>query len=115
MGIIWENSFLVFLILTVFIAGGAAFMTGRAMAAKWRSPLQPIFFMVLLGLADRFFHFALFEGSLLSIQFYVVDTLVLIAIALISYRLTRVTQMVSQYPWLYARNGPFAWTEKSVS
>lgn len=115
MGILWENSFLVFLILTVFIAGGAAVMAGRTLAQKWRSPLHPVFYMVLLGFADRFFHFALFEGSLLSIQFYLVDTLVLIAITLISYRLTFVRQMISQYPWLYVRSGPFAWAEKPGS
>ena len=112
MGILWENSFWVFFILTGVIAGGAAYMTGRALAAKWRSPLQPIFAMLLLGAADRFFHFALFEGSLLSVQYYLVDTLVLIAIALTGYRLTLAGQMVSQYPWLYVRSGPFAWREK---
>ena len=112
MGILWENSFGVFFALTVCIAGGAAFMSGRSLAAKWRSPIQPVLYMLLLGLADRFFHFGLFEGTLLSLQFYIVDTLVLIGIALIGYRLTRVRQMVTQYPWLYAPAGPFAWKEK---
>ncbi|MCG8492142.1 MAG: hypothetical protein MI743_11050 [Sneathiellales bacterium] len=112
MGILWENSFGVFFALTVVIAGGAAFMTGRSLAAKWRSPIQPVLAMLLLGAADRFFHFALFEGSLLSVQYYIVDTTVLILIALLGYRLMRVNQMVQQYPWLYARSGPFAWRDK---
>ncbi|MBL4907061.1 MAG: hypothetical protein JKX94_06380 [Sneathiella sp.] len=60
----------------------------------------------------RFFHFALFEGTLLSLQYYIVDTLVLMGIALVGHRLMMVGQMVTQYPWLYARNGPFAWREK---
>jgi hypothetical protein len=112
MGILWENSAAAFLIFTVLIAGGAAYMSGKALADQWRSIWHPIRYMLLLGLADRFFHFALFEGSLLSLHYYLVDTAVLIAIALVSYRLKRVQQMVSQYPWLYVRNGPFAWTEK---
>ncbi len=112
MGILWENSFWVFFFLTVLIGGGAAFMAGRAMAQKWRSPLQPTLYMLFLGAAVRFFHFALFEGSLLSVQYLVVDTLVLIGISLIGYRLMKVKLMVSQYPWLYARSGPFAWRDK---
>ncbi len=112
MGILWENSFWVFFFLTVIIAGGAAYMTGRALAGSWRSPVQPVLAMLLLGLADRFFHFSLFEGSLLSVQYYLVDTAVLILISLVAYRLTRVGQMVAQYPWLYVRSGPFAWREK---
>lgn len=113
MGLIWENSFTVFFFLTVLIGGGAAYMTGRSLAEKWRSIKQPIFFMFILGAAVRFFHFSLFEGSLLSIQYYLVDTAVLIAIALTAYRLMRVGQMVSQYPWLYVRQGPFGWREKT--
>ena len=112
MGILWENSFGTFLGLTVIVAGAAAFMAGRALASKWRSPLQPVLYMLLLGLADRFFHFALFEGTLLSLHYYIVDTAVLIAISLIAYRITRVRQMVTQYPWLYAPSGPLAWKDK---
>ena len=112
MGLIWENSFTVFFFLTVLIGGGAAYMTGRSLAEKWRSIKLPIFYMILLGAAVRFFNFALFEGTLLSLQYYLADTVVLIAIALISYRLMRVGQMVSQYPWLYVRQGPFGWRDK---
>lgn len=112
MGILWENGIGPFLGLTVFVAGAAAYMAGRALASKWRSPMQPVLYMLLLGLADRFFHFALFEGTLLSLHYYLVDTLVLIAISLIAFRLTRVRQMVTQYPWLYVSAGPFAWKDK---
>jgi hypothetical protein len=68
--------------------------------------------MLLLACAVRFFHFALFEGTLLSLHYYVVDALVLIGISLLGYRLTRVRQMVTQYRWLYERSGPFFWREK---
>ena len=112
MGILWENSFTVFLILTVIIGGGAAYMTGRALASHWRPITQPILYTLLLALVVRFFHYALFEGSLMSLHYYAVDAVVLIAGTLLGYRITRVRQMVTQYSWLYKRAGPFAWREK---
>ena len=113
MGILWENSFGVFLLLTVAIGGGAAYLAGRSLALQWRPLTRPILYTALLALAVRFFHFALFDGTLLSIQFYIVDFLVLVGAALLAYRLTRVNQMVTQYSWIYERTGPFGWREKS--
>ncbi|MEH6547653.1 MAG: DUF6867 family protein [Sneathiella sp.] len=112
MGILWENSFWTFFFVTAVIGGGAGFMSGRSLASKWRRISQPILYMLLLGAAVRFFHFALFEGTLLSLHYYVVDTIVLIGISLLGYRLTRVSQMVTQYRWLYVRSGPFSWRQK---
>jgi hypothetical protein len=34
------------------------------------------------------------------------------AIAAFAYRLTRVRQMVRQYPWLYQRKGLLGWEER---
>jgi len=34
------------------------------------------------------------------------------AIAAFAYRLTRVRQMVQQYPWLYERKGLLGWEER---
>ena len=98
--------------LKVVIMMFAAFMTGQALANTWRPVWQAIFYAVLLGFADRFLTFALFEGELLSLTGYVIDTVVLIAIALFAYRLGRARKMVSQYPWLYDRVGLFGWREK---
>ena len=120
MGILWENSFWVFFFLTVVIAGGAAAATGRALALQWRPYWQVIFYMALLGLADRFLHWGLFldapldvyKGNLLSVHYYLVDTAILMAAASIAYRLTRAGQMATQYRWLYRRTGPFTWTRK---
>ena len=44
--------------------------------------------MIPLGLALRFFHYALFEGELLSLHYFITDTLVLIAAVLLGYRMT---------------------------
>jgi hypothetical protein len=112
MSLFIETSPWVFFILTVIIGGGAAYLAGRALAAKWRPLWQPLFYMLLLGLGVRFLQYALFGGNLLSVHYYLTDTAVLLAAALLGYRLTRVRQMVTQYSWLYERAGPFAWREK---
>jgi ABC-type polysaccharide/polyol phosphate export permease len=112
MDFIFEHSFWHFLIMTVLIAGGAAFMAGRAMAFKWRPQWMAIVYMVPLAAALRFFHYALFEGSLLSLHYFLVDFVILVAAALLGYRLMRVHQMTSQYPWLYEKSGAFAWRSR---
>ena len=38
--------------------------------------------MLILGVAVRFIHFALFDGTLLSLHYYVVDTVVCMALRL---------------------------------
>lgn len=115
MSLLAENSFGVFLLLTVVIGGGAAMLAGRALASGWRPVWQAIAYMCLLGLAVRFFHFSLFEGTLLSVYYYLVDTAVLWIAALLGYRLTRVRQMTTQYAWLYERAGPFSWRDKTAA
>jgi len=126
MGLIWEKSFLEFLIITVVLGGGAASMAGRELALGWRPYWKLIWFMLLLGLAVRFTHFALVQGTLvaglvplagpvklpLPPKYYFVDTLVLLALASLSYRLTRVRQMVTQYPWLFRRDGWLWWVQR---
>jgi len=106
------TSIAVFLGLTVVIMGGAAWMTGQAIAASWRPPWQLAAYMVLLGFADRFLTFALFEGDGLSVTGFVIDTLVLLAIGAFSYRLTYVGTVVGQYPWLYERTGPLSFRRR---
>jgi hypothetical protein len=113
MSLFVEDNLQVFIIMTVIIGGGAAFLAGRALAGKWRPIWMGVAYMMLMGLALRFFHYALFSGDLLSLHYYLTDTAVLIAFALLGYRLTRVKQMVKQYPWLYERAGPFAWRRRT--
>ncbi len=114
MSILAENSVITFVILTVIIGGGAAWLTGRALALAWKPIPQLVGFMLLLGAAVRFFHFALFEGTLVSLHYYIVDASVLTGIALLGYRVTRTSQMVSKYSWLYERTGPFTWKERKT-
>lgn len=112
MGILWEQSVWVFLIYTCLIAGGAAWMAGRGLALGWRPYWRVLLYMTLFGMAVRFFNWGLFEGELLSLHFFLVDTAVLILSASLAYRITRATQMATQYRWLYRRTSPFTWTER---
>lgn len=65
-----------------------------------------------LGLGVRFIHHALFEGTMFTLQFYVVDTIVLMVLAFLGYQYTRTNQMVSQYSWLYEKVSPLSWKAK---
>ena len=100
------------LFVTGLLGGGAAWLAGRAIAKTWRPMWHVAAYMALLGAAVRFVHFALFGADLLTFVSYVTDTLFLILIACLAWRVTRVTQMVTQYPWLYERVSPFSWRSR---
>jgi len=103
----------VFVGVTVVLMGFASFMTGQALANTWRPMWQAVPYCILLGGVDRFLTWGLFQGELLLLSGYVVDTLVLTAIALFAYRLTLAHKMVAQYPWIYERIGLLSWREKT--
>jgi hypothetical protein len=115
MGIVWEVSLGDFLLVTVFLGGGAAWLTGRAVAITWRSLWNLLVYIVLLTCAVRFIHYALFGGTLLSGYFFLVDFVILLALANLGYRLTRTIQMVSQYSWLFERASPLSWRQRKVA
>lgn len=99
----------VYIGLTVFIAGGAAYMMGQSLAATWRPLWQVFIYALLIGLADRFIVFALFNGELLSAKGFMLDSATILIIGLLAYRITQVHKMVNQYPWLYRRQSIFHW------
>lgn len=107
--LLWEVSFWEFLLVTVVLAGGAAYLTGRAIAKAWESNLQLVGYIVLLSAATRFTHFALFKGSLLTLHYYTVDLVVLLIIAFLGKRITRARQMTAQYGFHYAKSGILGW------
>jgi hypothetical protein len=112
-GILYEeSSFWLFGFVTVLMGGWAAWMTGRAMAITWQPYGLLVVYLLLLAAAVRFIHFALFEGTLLSPQYYLVDAAVILAIGSLGFRFTRARQMATQYRWLYERTGPLTWREK---
>jgi hypothetical protein len=107
-----EHSLGIFVLLTVILGGGAAWLAGRANALNWRPWWQLAFFMLILGAAVRFMHFALFDSRLLSLHYYLVDAAVCLAFGLLGFRLMRVSQMVTRYGWINARSGPFRWRRR---
>lgn len=123
MSLIIEKSPSAFFLITVLLGGGAAFLAGRALARTWKSFARVVLYMLFLGLAVRFLHWGLFmdatyaswrdmQGNLFSLHYYLVDTLVLIGMAALGYRLERARQMTSQYGWIYERTSPLSWRRR---
>jgi hypothetical protein len=112
MSLLSDDGPLVFLVLTVILGGGAAFLAGRGLARSWKSFWRVFFYTALLTAAVRFFHYALFDGSLLSIPYYAVAYVVLVIAACLGFRSMRTTQMVTQYRWLYERTSRLTWKER---
>lgn len=109
-GILYEEpSAWLFLLVTVVMGGWLAWMTGRAIALTWKPHWQLVLYVLVLGLAVRFIHFALFEATLLTLHYYIVDTIILMGFAFAGWRYNRARQMTRQYHWLFERNGPFGW------
>jgi Domain of unknown function (DUF6867) len=109
-GILYEEgSFGVFVLVTIILGGGAAALAGRAIAATWRPWWQVAAYMLILGAAVRFFHYALFQGTLLSLHYYSVDTLVCMVAGYLGFRSERARQMVRQYRWINSPGGPMRW------
>ena len=112
-GILYEEaSAWLFILVTVVMGGWAAWMTGRAIALTWRPFWTLLLYLFILGAAVRFIHFALFQGTLLSLHYYLVDAVVILAIGSLGYRYVRARQMTTQYHWLYERTGPLTWRER---
>jgi len=107
-----EGSFGVFLLVTVILGGGAAALSGRAIAATWRPWWQVVSYSFILGAAVRFFHFSLFGGTLLSPHYYLVDSAVCMAFGFLGFRAARAAQMVTQYRWINEPVGRLRWRRR---
>ena len=103
------ESLLQIALVTGLLGGGAAFLAGRAIAQTWRPFWNVLLYMAMLGGAIRFVHFALFEATLISPASYTVDTLYLVVVGALAWRMTRAAQMATQYYWLYQRTSPLTW------
>jgi hypothetical protein len=108
-----ERSLGIFLLASVLLGGGAAFLSGRAIATAWRPWWHVVPSMLILGVAVRFLHFAVFGSAFLSLHYYAIDTAVCLASGLLSFRLTRVRQMITSYGWINARASPFGWRSRA--
>jgi hypothetical protein len=107
-----DNGLWIFLLVTVLMGGSAARATGSAIASTWREPWQVLLAALLLTFMVRFFHYALFYEPLLSLKNFIVDYIVVGAACASGFWMTRVRQMVEQYPWAYERAGFFRWRRR---
>lgn len=110
--LIWEEGPGAFLLVSVALGGGSAWMTGRAIARGWEPLLKLVGYLLLLACAVRFIHFALFAGSLLSLRYYLVDFVILMACGYLAWKFTRAGQMAGQYSFEFQRSGPLGWSRK---
>ncbi|CAN7513431.1 hypothetical protein LJR030_005276 [Rhizobium sp. LjRoot30] len=112
-GILYEEpSVLQFLFITCIIGGWTAWRTGKSVAENWQSYNTVVIYTLLLGIGIRFVHHALFEGTMFSPQYYVVDTIVLLLFSTAGFRYYRTRQMATNYYWLYEKASPFSWRQK---
>ena len=72
-----DQSIWIFLLVSVVMGGAAAWTSGKSLAQTWRPAWQIVPAMLVLGLGIRFIHFALFEGTLLSLHYYAIDVAIL--------------------------------------
>jgi len=111
-----EGAWWIFVLVTLVMGGGAAYVSGKAIAQTWRPYWHVPLYMLPLALCVRFFHFALFQEPLVSLKSFAVDFLVALMVASFGYRLLRAGQMARQYGWLFRRRGLLSWrrAEKST-
>jgi hypothetical protein len=62
----------------------------------------------------RFIHFSVFNGTLLSLHYYLVDTAVCVAFGLLGFRASRAAQMATQYGWMMEPAGFLRWRRKQA-
>ena len=91
------NRLWIFLLVSVIMGGSTAYVSGRAIAETWRPLWQVAVYALVIGLAVRFIHFALFQEILVSGRNYLIDCVILILAAAFGYVTTRRRQMLDQY------------------
>jgi predicted membrane channel-forming protein YqfA (hemolysin III family) len=112
-GILYEeHSAWLFVLVTVVLGGMAAWQMGRSIAQTWRPFLVMPVYVALLTCGVRFLHFALFQGTLLSVQYFIVDFVVLFLAAALGWRMQRAEQMRTQYSFAFTGAGPVSWRRK---
>jgi hypothetical protein len=99
--------------VTIILFGFAGFLMGQAIADTWRPAWQNVTYGLLLAVGNHFIDCALFGGDWLSLSNYLLDAIIITAIALLAHRMTLARKMVQQYPWLYERTGLLSWRARA--
>ena len=101
----------VFFTVVLGVLGGTA--TGRAFAASWKSLLTMPLALAGMAAAVRFLHYALAGEDLSSLPYYLVSLVFVGLGGFYGFRSKRTEQMCRQYPWLFAKAGPVAWSHRA--
>src|SRR5262245_20788391 len=101
-----------FFLVTIVMGGGAAWLAGRAIAMTWRPWWHVAFYMVVLAVAVRFIHSAVFGTSFLSLHYYLVDVVICLVFGFLGFREKPVYQMVTRYKWINQRAGLLRWRRR---
>jgi hypothetical protein len=113
-GILYEeHSAWLFILVTIIMGGAAAWQMGRAIAQTWRPFVTLFVYAAFLNCGIRFIHFALFQGTLLSVHYFAVDYVFIITAAILGWRKRRSEQMSTQYSFAFTGSGPFGWRRKT--
>src|SRR5262249_43304707 len=92
-----DSGFWIFLLLTVVMGGGAAYVSANASPLTWRPFCPAPLYMLPLAAAVRFCHFALFAEPFLSLKTFSVAFAVALVAPSFGFRLLRAGQMARQY------------------
>jgi hypothetical protein len=98
--------------LVVLIGFWTAWRTGKAVAEGWNGISTVVGYTLLLGVAMRFMHYALFQGPFISPFYYVLDVVLLLIFSIAGFRIRRTRQMVQNYYWLYEPTSTFSWKKR---
>ncbi|CAN7427016.1 DUF6867 family protein [Neorhizobium sp. LjRoot104] len=98
--------------LVLIIGFWTAWRSGKAAAEGWNGYLTVVVYTLLLGVAMRFLHYALFQGPFISPFYYILDVAILLAFSSAGFRIRRTRQMVQNYYWLYEPTSAFSFKKK---
>jgi hypothetical protein len=106
-GWIWPDhdyAWLAFFVLDG-LGAAAAVASGRAFARSWSPQWQIAPAMIVLAAGVQWLHFALFQEDLLSLHYYLVTLVILLAASFFGYQSMRARQMSTQYSWAFEKSG----------
>ena len=93
------NGHWIYLLVTLLLGATTAYVSGKSIAETWRPLWQALVYALVIGLAVRFIHFALFNEVFVSARNYAIDCVPLLAAAIAGFMLARRRQMRAQYGW----------------
>ncbi len=98
-----EPSILQFLLITCIIGGWTAWRTGKSVADGWQTYTTVVVYTLLLGVAIRFVHHALFGAPCSASTTTSWTRSFFCVFSTAGFRFYRTRQMTTSYYWLYEK------------